>query len=771
MSIKVLVFESDAAFAGELRNELGKLGCSTCVVDDGTVGLQQASAERPDLILLSIELPRMNGFSVCNKLKKDASLKNVPLIIMSSESSDETFEQHRKLRTRAEDYVHKPIAFGELLQHIRTFVPMEDTVVPDTGDADGIVIDDEISVQQQIEVLDTDGAIGGPPGHVPVPAHTAPQRVSGVDADIDAFTETAFDMLQDAPRAAPVAAKDANGTRESASTRPPPARALAVETQAANRSLGSVPRETRGFEPLAHAPAADNEELVRLRSELEQARAHVEELERSAGRTEELSAEVGKSAARAEELELRVGELEKEVADANQRITRFHEEADAEAERKQREVDELKALVAKPAGKSGGVSTREFLDLREALNKKDKEILALKEAVSSREREVFEGRDKTLAVERNLAEADEKILARERELAELREKTDEVTAQLEAFTTKHAGLQDRFDKTTAELESTAKLLAGAEEKVASIGEDIAQAKAAATEVESRHKAAVEDIESRHQVELDEREAKVQAVAEEATNDREAALAKARSEADAQRTQAVAAREKELRAEADAKLAALHRAHQDELSRTKNEFAKELESAKREAAKELEGAKHEADERLAVRERELASKETEALEAAGAKADARVGEVEERAASELREVRERLEGQVAGAQAMAAAAEESVAQLRRELEAEVKAKKDVADEKGASDAANEARINDLTERLSRAETARDSFEKEGVEARARIEAIEAQLAAEGGRLKKALSKWDADRGTLERAKDALAVALSQIDEVEGRAIDD
>ena len=48
-------------------------------------------------------------------------LKHVPLIIMSSESSDETFEQHRKLRTRAEDYVHKPIAFGELLQHIRTF--------------------------------------------------------------------------------------------------------------------------------------------------------------------------------------------------------------------------------------------------------------------------------------------------------------------------------------------------------------------------------------------------------------------------------------------------------------------------------------------------------------------------------------------------------------------------------------------------------------------------------------------------------------------------
>src|ERR1700726_325876 len=144
MSTKVLVFESDPAFAGELRSELAKLGCSPTVVDDGNVGLQQAASDKPDLILLSIELPRMNGFSVCNKLKKDANLKDVPLIIMSSESSDETFEQHKKLRTRAEDYVHKPIAFGELLGHIQSFVPLG---APRPSETDSsIVIDDEIEI-------------------------------------------------------------------------------------------------------------------------------------------------------------------------------------------------------------------------------------------------------------------------------------------------------------------------------------------------------------------------------------------------------------------------------------------------------------------------------------------------------------------------------------------------------------------------------------------------------------------------------------------------
>ncbi|HEY3594331.1 MAG TPA: response regulator, partial [Polyangiaceae bacterium] len=121
MPTKVLVFESDPAFAGELRTELGRLGMVAQVVDDGNAGLNAAADEKPDLILLSIELPRMNGFSVCNKLKKDPGLKDVPLIIMSSDSSDETFEQHRKLRTRAEGYVHKPIAFGELLEHMRPY--------------------------------------------------------------------------------------------------------------------------------------------------------------------------------------------------------------------------------------------------------------------------------------------------------------------------------------------------------------------------------------------------------------------------------------------------------------------------------------------------------------------------------------------------------------------------------------------------------------------------------------------------------------------------
>src|SRR6185503_14306803 len=157
MPTKVLVFESDPAFAGELRTELSRLGLVANVVDDGYAGLMAAASDKPDLILLSIELPRMNGFSVCNKLKKDPALKDVPLIIMSSDSSDDTFEQHRKLRTRAEDYVHKPIAFGELLEHMRPYVVLENGAGPVSGEDSGIIIDDsDLSIEGE-----TNGAVEG----------------------------------------------------------------------------------------------------------------------------------------------------------------------------------------------------------------------------------------------------------------------------------------------------------------------------------------------------------------------------------------------------------------------------------------------------------------------------------------------------------------------------------------------------------------------------------------------------------------------------------
>lgn len=123
VSTKVLLIEHDTAFVAEVRRELGRLGCDVTVCDDGDVAFAHALAHRPDVILLSVELPHANGFSLCNKLKKHAELRSVPLLLMSSESTEETFEQHKKLRTHAEDYLHKPITFSRLRERLTKLVP------------------------------------------------------------------------------------------------------------------------------------------------------------------------------------------------------------------------------------------------------------------------------------------------------------------------------------------------------------------------------------------------------------------------------------------------------------------------------------------------------------------------------------------------------------------------------------------------------------------------------------------------------------------------
>ncbi|MFW6086229.1 MAG: response regulator, partial [Myxococcota bacterium] len=164
MAQRILVFESDNAFADQVKDGFGGLGAEVDVVADGNAGLEKAQEQPPDLILLSIELPSMNGFLVCKKIKKNAALKSVPLIILSSDANaEEIFEQHKKLRTRAEDYVKKPIPFDDLLSRVQQFVTIE-------GNGAG---------SEPLEMSDA----------------TEVHSASSVDNEIDVFADDAFESL------------------------------------------------------------------------------------------------------------------------------------------------------------------------------------------------------------------------------------------------------------------------------------------------------------------------------------------------------------------------------------------------------------------------------------------------------------------------------------------------------------------------------------------------------------------------------------------------
>jgi len=97
-----------------LRSE----GYLTRPVSDGAMALEAAAAEPPDLILLDIMMPDMDGFEVCRRLKRDARLRDVPVVFLSA--IDDVADKVKAFTVGAVDYVSKPFQFPEVRMRVET---------------------------------------------------------------------------------------------------------------------------------------------------------------------------------------------------------------------------------------------------------------------------------------------------------------------------------------------------------------------------------------------------------------------------------------------------------------------------------------------------------------------------------------------------------------------------------------------------------------------------------------------------------------------------
>jgi CheY-like chemotaxis protein/chromosome segregation ATPase len=697
MPTKVLVFESDPAFAGELRTELDAFGCSTLVVDDGNVGLQQAVADRPDLILLSIELPRMNGFSVCNKLKKDPNLKDVPLIIMSTESSEETFDQHKKLRTRAEDYVHKPIAFAELLERIQRFV----TLTPAHAESEaGILIEDEIEVGSSDYLLDDELAVPADASEAPRPTSVRPHPQSmqepSVDAEVDAFAESAFGRLTAEHDAAV-----SNGAAELpmlASTRSsiPPVRSSIPPMMTSRVSVRPPSLAPIGVDPAEHE---------RVKAELAATRE-------------------------------RTDAIEHELAESRREMEKLRIEA-GDAARLAREADDLRGKLA-AASKTGGISSRDFLDLREALNRKDKELLAIREQLSKKDREIVESQDRTLGLERGRADLEERLLGVERELTEAKDRNDALVSEKDLVKKASDELRARLDRAKAENEARERQLS---ELRARQADERAAHEVRLASVRAELDQVLANERAEHARALDQAELRRRSDLEQLRRDRDTALAELRDQAERERHDALSVQLNELRLDHESKVAAAQRMHALELDRLRAESSQReqssLDAARAEHDQAMRGLNDERNAHIAALEGQVAQDRQHA-----------------------QAVVDRLEGELAA--------------VREEL-------RQLAEQKQADDAANAATVAELGHALEESRGARASVEEQLASAADRVATLERELhtlrealsdardrlETEASRADRVRAKWDADRQSLERAKDALAVALSQIEDAENR----
>ena len=115
---KVLVVDDTPANLDLLRNILEKKGLDVRCASSGQWALQAVEQARPDLILLDIAMPEMDGFEICRKLKSDEATQDIPVIFISARSDNE--DKIRGFELGAVDYVTKPFFEAEVLARIRT---------------------------------------------------------------------------------------------------------------------------------------------------------------------------------------------------------------------------------------------------------------------------------------------------------------------------------------------------------------------------------------------------------------------------------------------------------------------------------------------------------------------------------------------------------------------------------------------------------------------------------------------------------------------------
>src|SRR5450755_2814901 len=109
-----LCIEPDAATADQLRRWLEPHGFEVKNISNGDEAMEWGRTTRPAVIVLSVE-PKKVGYAICNKLRRSPSLREVPLLLISGEETPATFEQHRKLKSRADEYMLKPLDGNDLL--------------------------------------------------------------------------------------------------------------------------------------------------------------------------------------------------------------------------------------------------------------------------------------------------------------------------------------------------------------------------------------------------------------------------------------------------------------------------------------------------------------------------------------------------------------------------------------------------------------------------------------------------------------------------------
>jgi CheY-like chemotaxis protein len=812
-----LCIEPDAATADQLRRLLEPNGFEVKNIPDGDDAMEWGRTERPAVIILSVE-PKKIGYAICNKLRRSPSLREVPLVLISGEETPATFEQHRKLKSRADEYLLKPIDDGDLLAKVGGLLKLDlagaakaDDEEVHELDADSDIVlaeDDDIDIVSSASTdedhtisVDPNGAYGAVVERAN-PRDTSEERIAPeAHAASAPFEGEKFDPETQAAFAALEAGSPEGGSQHANDTvdlrnlwsdddlppnlgweQPPAAKQASKswtgDVLAATDEAVSPPAE---FDPDAYrtgatlGPEPVPADVIASAPHPADAPPTLDEVPPTPDEVafEDLATETGgRIIAESFEMPAIADDTRAREAEArNTELAARIQSLENERQTLRKEIEEARERFTQSATFS---KEREFLGLREIINKKEKDILDLRDALDAKERQILDHKDKIRELDRARRDLEESTIGFEQNLVAANERAAELVQDRDKAAEREKGLRARLEDAQAELRKAHDEIDAIKKRAA---QDEVRARSDADRLRGEMETRLAELEEGHRTEVarfSDEHGQALASAESARQTELArnevahraeieALQRRLTEEQAQAGERLTGEVSKLRKEHEKAIAAAREEQAIQLGSERQSYEALTEQKERDHRNEILGMRRRHEEEASAaeerRQRDIAEQEARRiseLEAAETRRRTelaardeehhlRVTEIERRHLTEKTDLTEKHRADYDQALGRAARAEGELAARVQEIEQAYRRLAGLEADK------DEARA-ELGNREVRLAQGRD-----------RIAELEAKVADYEDQVLRAFQRIRADEKTTEKARRALAVALALIDE--------